>query len=39
MLSKDGIFTLVHVVVTDPIQTNLVLKVAILKGVVVMIAT
>jgi hypothetical protein len=39
MLSKDGVCTLVHVVVADPTQTNLVLKVVIFKRVVAMIAT
>jgi hypothetical protein len=39
MLSKDGVPTLVHVVVADPTQTNLVLKVVIFKRVVAMIAT
>jgi hypothetical protein len=39
MLSKDGVCTLVHVVVADPIQTNLVLKVLIFKRAIAMIAT
>lgn len=39
MLSKDGIRTVVHVVVVNPTQTNPILKVSIFKGVVVMIAT
>lgn len=37
MLSKDGVRTLVHVVVANPTQTSLVLRVVIFKRVVVII--